>query len=156
MKILDAIAEVESWFLVHEEMGMPAYHVAPDGTETDVGARDMGFAPCDEPYVTVMSGGVIKEGRQPPIMFRDEARAVSWWLYAVEDYAETLAPRAEWKKLHFYWRQKPVWEITTFVAINQAELLQSRSVLSSMLTVGLGIITSRLLISKLNPDGKED
>lgn len=152
MMLDEAIAEVEGWFTVHTETGYPTEYTDSNGDFVKDGPRDLSRAPNGESYVTVTSGGLTSS--MASVFFASESRAVTWWLYAMEDYAETIAPREEWKKLHLYWRFRPEHESADYVALDQAALLQRQHGLS--LTVTLGTVYSRLVISKLKPDGKED
>ena len=152
MKASEAILEVESRFVVHHEVGEAIASYGDDGSEHDTGARNMSRAPCGEPYVTLCSGGVKKQGESNGVMFSDEARAWRWWYYAVLDYAETIAPENDWPNLHLYWRDKPAYETDEYVSLNQAQQLQRGEPLHN---VRLGYVYSRLLISKLRPDGTE-
>lgn len=155
MNMAEAIAHIESRFIVHEEIGyLTDYRDSNDKLVAD-GPRDWSRAPNGESYDVLTSGGLqVRAGEVSSIMFGDEGRAWQWWVWAVEDYAEEVAPRAEWAKLHLYWRTKPEWASTEYVALHQAELLGSHS--EAPLHVDLGLVYSRLLISKKNPDGKSD
>lgn len=153
--IADAIIEVEGRFIVHTEVGLAERYTDQRGKGFGTAeSRDMETAPNGESYETVVSGGQWSDGPMP-MMFHDESTAIQFWLYAVEDYAETIAPREEWSKLHLYWREKPVFERRTYVALDQAGMLRDRSRLASQLTIDVGIVWSRLRISKVDPDGQE-
>jgi hypothetical protein len=152
MKPADAILEVESRFIVHHEIGEEVVSRGDDGSEHPTGARNWSRAPCGEPYVVLTSGGVRKEHEPTGVMFSDEARAWRWWYYAVLDYAETVAPENDWPNLHLYWRQKPECSMEEYVSLQQAQALQRGDPLHN---VRMGYVYSRLLISKLRPDGTE-
>lgn len=152
MKAADAIASVEGKFIVHEEIGMPVTSYGTDDSEHETGARNWAYAPCGERYVAVCSGGIKKEGEPSAVMFGDEERAWQWWYYAVLDYAETIAPEADWPNLHLYWRNRPEWAADEYVSVNQASQLQRGY---PLMNHRLGYVYSRLLISKLRPDGTE-
>lgn len=154
MTLDEAIAEVEGWFQVHAEIGAPTEYTDSNGGFVQDGPRDLSLAPNGEPYIRVTSAGILTDWPSGGVFFGTEARAVTWWLYAIEDYAESIAPKDEWKNLHLYWRTRPIFETADYVATNQAELLQRQHGLDMMVT--LGVIYSRVLISKLNPEGKED
>ena len=155
MTLAEAVLDIESRFIVHREVGEPVAHYDQQDKAIDTGARDMSRAPCGEPYITVVSGGLKAQGDRIPIYFGTEVRAVEWWRYGVMDYAETIAPEAQWGGLHLYWREEPRFESAEYVAMSQATMLGKRSALSDDLTVTLGTVWSRLLITKLAPDGTE-
>lgn len=148
----EAILEIESKFIVHHEIGEPLISLDTDGKQHETGARNWSRAPCGEPYVSVWSSGVKAQGEPLPMMFGSESRAFRWWYYSVLDYAETIAPEEEFSKLHLYWRDKPQFELNEYVSLNQAQQLQSGL---SLLPVKLGSVYSRLLITRLRPDGTE-
>lgn len=147
------LADVEAKFIVHDEIGLPIMSIGDDGAEFDTGARNMGRAPTGESYVTVMSGGIRPEGNPVPVLFGDEDRAWRWWYYAVLDYAETIAPEADWQKLHLYWRDRPEFSFAEYITVDGAQRLQRGEPIFNQ---RLGTVFSRLLISKLRPDGTEE
>lgn len=152
MTIGELILNLESRFTVHHDVGVPALHYDQNDKASDSGARDMTRAPNGEKYVTVVSGGIKEPHDPPPVMFSEESPAVKWFLWAVEDIADELEPaRSEWKNLHLYWRDKPVWLTAEYVAIEQAKLLQEASPLADALALGLGYVWSRLLLSVKPP-----
>lgn len=151
MTLGEATLVINEMFVVHEEVGQEVISYDGNGKAYNTGARNMSVAPCGVPYVTVTSGGI--EGRFD-VMFSDEPRAIRWWIYAVEDYAETIAPRDQWLTLHLYWREGPEFTRHDYIALDQAGVLQAASL--APLTVSLGTVWSRLLITKLRPDGTEE
>lgn len=158
MTLAEAILQAESWFQVHHEVGCPEwYYDSNNQRVSDNTSVDMSRAPCGQTYVTLTSGG-LKDGAEPiPVWFADEERAASWWLFSVEDYAETLLPKDQWDKLHLYWRDQPEWRSVEFVAVDQAKLLREGNPLApDMMHAALGVVWSRLLITKMNPEGVEE
>lgn len=156
MTLADAIADIERRFVVHEEIGMPVMSFgATDDKEHDTGARDWSRAPTGERYVVIYSNGVRKDGvvGAPPVLFRDEAMAIRWWTYAVLDYAEEIAPEAEWAKLHLYWREKPEFELASYILGNAVDAYQSGRADRVSHTIDMGTVYSRLLISRDGPNG---
>lgn len=143
-----ALADVESKFIVHDEIGQPIMSYGTDDTAHDTGARDASKAPSGDAYITVMSGGLKAAGQPTPVLFADEDRAWRWWYYAVLDYAETIAPEAEWSSLHLYWRHRPEWSVDEYMSTNQAAVLQRGD---PLITYRLGSVYSRLVISKEGP-----
>lgn len=154
MTLAEAIAEIEAQFIVHHEIGAPTEYNDTTGKWVADGPRDWSCAPCGDKYLTVTSGGVKDQGAPMSAYFSSEGRATTWWVYSVEDYAETIAPKDQWSKLHLYWRDQPEYSEAEYVAMGQAELVRGSK--PHPLHVTLGSIFSRLVISKLNPDGKED
>jgi hypothetical protein len=152
MKPADAIFEIESRFIVHHETGCLIVSMGSDGSEHETGAVDWSKAPCGEPYVTLTSGGVKPPGEPSGVMFSDEDRAWRWWYYAALDYAETVAPEADWPNLHLYWRAKPKYSSDEYINLKQAGTLQRGEIL---LNLSLGYVYSRLLITRLRVDGSE-
>ena len=157
MTLAEAILTAESYFQVHREIGYaePFYKDGRpvEGAET----RDMTFAPCGQQYVTLTSGGIKDQRELMPMWFAEESRAVSYWLFSVEDYAESVAPRDDWKKLHLYWRDMPTWNPIEMVAVDQAALLaNSHPLHGEAMVMTAGVVWSRLLITKLRPDGTEE
>jgi hypothetical protein len=157
MSTAGVIATIEALFTVHDEAGFASHYRDSTGAIVSESVhRNMDMAPCGEPYVLLTSNGPAEEGdAQPDLFFGSEGTALSWWRYAVEDLAENIAPRDKWKSLHLYWRQKPEYVSTTYVAMDQAGLLGSRSPLAAFLTIDVGFVTSRLLITKLDPNGED-
>lgn len=148
----EALIEVQNRFIVHEEIGMPITSYGNDDSEHETGARNFSLAPTGERYVIVTSGGVKSESEPITVMFSNADRAWRWWYYAVLDYAETIAPEVDWPNLHLYWRMKPEFEADEYVSVKQAQRLQRGE---PLFNVRLGTVYSRLLISKLRPDGTE-
>ena len=151
MTLDEATLAVNEMFIVHEEVGEEVISVDGNNKRIPTGARDMSRAPCGERYITLTSGGWEDAYG---VMFHDEARAVRWWVYSVEDYAETIAPRDKWGKLHLYWREPPAFIREQYLALDQARILQGSSL--APLTVSLGTVRARLLITKLHPDGSQE
>lgn len=154
----EAVAKVNALFTVHEERGRPADWVDQNDKVVGHGARDMETAPNGEPYETLTSYGVgARLPEQALAMFQSEGLAVQWWFDEVCEWATEISKdRARWPRLHLYWRDKPVFHKTTFIAMNQAELLGTASPLAAVHNIDLGFVWSRLLISTVGPDGKED
>jgi hypothetical protein len=151
MTLDEATLTVNGMFTVHEEVGQEAISVDGNGKVFHTGAVNMSCAPCGERYITITSGGTEDAYG---VMFHDEPRAVRWWVYSVEDYAEVIAPREKWGKLHLYWREPPKFIREQYLALDQARILQGSS--QAPLTVSLGTVRARLLITKLRPDGTEE
>lgn len=156
MTLGEAILQVESWFNVHHDAGYQEVYTDQDGKVVGEGGRDMTCAPCGIPYLVLTSGGVWEHGDAPDVLFRNADRAASFWALEIEDYAETIGPRDTWSSLHLYWRTKPEFVAATYLLMDQAEMLRRASPMSGMLQVELGWVTSELVISKLDPDGKAE
>ena len=157
MTLAEAILQAESYFQVHHEAGAEEWFYKGDERVASATTRDMSRAPCGERYVTLTSGGVRDPGEPMAMWFADSGRAASYWLFSVEDYAESVAPKSEWPKLHLYWRSKPEWHSVEFVALDQAQLLgTAHPLLAEAMQMTAGVVWSRLLISKLRPDGTEE
>lgn len=146
------LADLESKFIVHEEVGQPITSYGTDDTAHDTGARDWSKAPSGDAYITVMSDGTKAAGEPTPVLFGDEERAWRWWYYAVLDYAETVAPEADWPKLHLYWRERPEFSFAEYITTDGAQRLQRGEPIFHQ---RLGTVSSRLVISKRGPDGTE-
>lgn len=148
MTLAEAVLTVERTFTVHQEAGLlvPSYK-GDEAIET--GARDMDFAPNGERYVTVTS-----MGDPPTRFFADESAAIYEWQLCVMDLAEEITKdRDRWKALHLYWRDRPSVSRHDYVGLGQPALLQVG--MGDILTLELVMVRSRLLISKVGPDGKE-
>lgn len=157
MILAKAIAHVERLFTVHDEIGRPAPWTDQDNKTVGEGAVDMTVAPNGEAYVSVSSFGVEAELPSWAIaMFQSESLAFQWWVDEVRDYASSVESDTDrWKQLHLYWRTKPEFHKATYLVMDQASLMQTASPLSAILQIDLGFVTSQMLISKTNPDGKE-
>ena len=153
----EAAAKVSLWFTTHETAGLSTDYVDQNDKVVGSGARDMSVAPNGEMYEVLTSYGV--DARLPEhalVLFQNEGLALQWWLDEVEAYAADVNPdRDNWKRLHLYWRDKPSFHKTTFLAMNQAELLQTASPLAAVHQLDMGFVWSRLLISRTGPDGEE-
>lgn len=149
----EAIAAVEALFTVHHEAGLEIpYRDQTGAVYGTASMRDMDLAPCGEPYVVVTSNGF--RGDAEDVFFCSDSMAMRWWKFAVEAYAESIAPQDEWKSLHLYWRDYPRFECATYLAADQAALLQTKSPLSACMHIDVGVVFSRMLITRTNPDGK--
>lgn len=156
MSIASVVLKLESMFTVHHEIGYAKPYRDSNGEIVgDWTHRDMERAPCGDKYITFTSHGIEGE-EEPRMFFVRESTALGYWQSQVEKFAENVAPMSEWNRLHLYWGAKPVFHKTTYIAANQAELLGTASPLGAYLVIEVGFISARLLISKLNPDGKED
>jgi hypothetical protein len=153
----EAVAKVESWFTVHDERGLPVDWIDQNDKFMGSGALDMETAPNGEAYQVMTSYGL---GARLPehalVLFQNEGLAVQWWIDEIEDYAASLiVARDQWKRLHLYWRDKPEFLTTTYLTMNQGELLRTASPLAAIVQIDLGFVYSRMLISTIGPDGKE-
>lgn len=154
MTLAEAIRAVDDMFTVHEEIGFPVSYTSQDGKHYADAPRDLTRAPCGQEYVTVSSFGI--EPADGGAMFRSEGLAVKWWMSEIEDYAASIwVERTLWNGLHLYWKTKPAWYSTTYLAMDQRGLLQTASPLASLLQLELGFVQAQLLISELGPDGKK-
>jgi hypothetical protein len=151
----DAILDIEDRFIVHLEMGRPVLSYDQNDKAIDTGVTDWTKAPNGERYIMVTSGG-WETATMRSIMFNDQGRAVYWWKWAVLDYAETVAAEDKWPKLHLYWRERPSFVSADYIALEQANLLASGNAAALPITIVLGTVTSRLLISRLAPDGRDE
>ena len=148
MTLAEAVEAIEAGFIVHEEAGYASPWTDQDGEIVADGARDMTLAPNGEPYITMTSYGDSLS--YLPALFASESLAVEWWRDEVMAYAAAVRGK------HLYWREKPRFCSATYLAMGQAELLQTQSPLAAILQIELGFVQAMLLISKLGPDGKED
>lgn len=165
MTLADAIRQVEALFTVHDEIGSPVNYEDQNGAATGQEYRDMKIAPCGQPYATVSSHGVNAElPGDVMVMFASQAIAIQWWVDEVKEWGRTitletageaLAPGSDFKALHLYWRTRPVFFSTTYLAMDQGGLMRSASPLSRVHQIDLGFVQAEMLISKLGPDGKE-
>jgi hypothetical protein len=156
--VAEAIAQVEALFTVHDEVGSPISYEDQEGKVVGEGPRDMRTAPCGEKYATVSSFGVdVELPEDASVMFTSAGLAAQWWIDEVQDWAATImSERTWWHQLHLYWRVKPAFVSTTYLAMDQGSLLRTQSPLASVLQIDLGFVTSEMLLSKIGPDGKED
>jgi hypothetical protein len=147
--LAEAISQVEAMFTVHAEIGAEQPYTDQNGDFVKDGPCDMSLAPCGEPYVTVTSHGVGEDAFDISAMFASQSLAVQWWFDEVVD----------WKKrtdaTHLYWRHEPEFFATTYLAMDQAGLFQTASPLKLVTAIELGWVQAEMLISKLDPDGKE-
>lgn len=152
----DAILKLEKLFQVHHEVGQPIDWTDQDDKVLGSEQRDPTLAPNGVPYVTVSSYGVDMDPATGPVLFRSERIAMSWWYDEVLDYAASVdSDKENWSRLHFYWCQKPEFYSADWLIMDQAHVLQTQSPLGAILTAELGFVQGRLLISKLDPNGKE-
>ena len=157
MGLSETIREIESWFKVDRgPPGLPVSYTDQGGKVVGDGPVDMECAPNGEVYVLLTSGGEVEAGRKVSLWFADESRAANHFGFAVEDYAETVAPRDQWGSLYLYWRDLPRFESASYIAIDQAGLLQRQSLLAAHFNLELGYVWARLLISKTGAAGKEE
>lgn len=140
MTLEEAIADFESGFTVHDQVGCDA------GAEYE-GPRDMSRAPTRERYVTLTSGGLKAESDPVPSWFASEQDAVDFWLMEAKHYARDRGAQ-------LYWREKPEVVATTFLNVNQAAAIQDQR-LRNTLSVELHFVWCRLVVSKKDPSGRE-
>jgi hypothetical protein len=145
--LAEAISQAEERFTVHNEIGMAVDYVDQDGRYRGDGPRDMMLAPCGEPYVTLTSFGSGEPLATAPVLFGSEGLAAQWWLDEFRDYA------AEVEGTHLYWRSKPEFVSTTYLAMDQGSLLRTQSPLAEIMQIDLGFVTARLVISEKGPEG---
>jgi len=118
----EAIAAFEKDFTVVSVAGFP---------DVDLDGRfDMDRAPSGARYVEVRSG-----------WFESEDEGAEGWLREAWRYAEDRGGSV------LYWREQPTWHSAEFIAVNQAALLNDR-VLRSAISLRLGVVYSRLLVSQ--------
>lgn len=150
------IRKIEALFTAHDAAGYPTTWTDQDGKIVGEGANDMTLAPNGEPYVSLSSFGIDAPFPDVDVMFASGALAMRWWADEVEDYARDIeTDREKWSALHLYWRSKPVFHASTYLAMDQGGLMRSRSPLAQVMQIELGFVTSEMLISKIGPDGKE-
>jgi len=156
--ISEAVRKIEARFIVHEEVGMAFAYEDQDGRFRADGPRDMTLAPSGEPYAVVSSFGVNADlPDDAMVMFSNSGLALQWWVDEVHEYARTLESDEEkWPTLHLYWRVKPFYHSTTYLAMDAGSLLRTQSPLGVILQIDLGFVQSEMLISKRGPDGKEN
>lgn len=140
MKLAEAIAAFEAKFVVHGEVGLP-------NADYD-GPVDPSRAPTGEPYVVLVSSGPKADGERPRFLYTSEADAVADWLHYANEYAEGAGR-------HLYWRRRPEIVSHDFVPIQQAAALRDER-LRDCLTLPLCYVYSRLVVSRMRPDGTED
>jgi len=153
----EAVRKIDAMFTVcREPAGYPTFYLDQNDKEMGDGPRDMEIAPCGEPYVMVSSFGVDADLKTDAfVMFASESLALRWFVDEIEDYAASIiSDRAGWKSLHLYWRTEPKWFSTTYIVMDQAGLLQTKSPLSALMNVDLGFVQASLLITKTDPNGK--
>lgn len=155
MSLAEYAQSLERIFQVHHEIGLPMDHVRSDGERIDAGGRDWSKSPCGEPYITLTSGGEKDPGTANAVLFAAESVAASWFKFALEDYAASVAPKNDWGTLHLYWRTQPEWNEAEFIARDQASLVGTEGALAADLYTTLGTVYSRLVISTKGPDGRE-
>ena len=157
MILAAAISNVETLFTVHEEVGFAVDYKDQDGKPVGDAPPDMTRAPCGKKYVTVTSFGVSPDLPDDALaMFSVSGMAMQWWFDEVREYARSIeSDEKKWPSLHLYWKSKPAWHSTTYLAMDQGELLRTASPLRGILQIDLGFVQSEMLISKLGPDGKE-
>ena len=157
MTLAEAIAAIEGAFTVHEEQGLPLDYEDQNGASRGAGPRDMTLAPNGEPYATVTSYGVNAElPEDVPAMFAAQGPAVEWW------YDEVMAWRGRVvgdddpePQVHLFWRSRPAFFSTTYLAMDQGGLLRTASPLASVLQIDLGFVASELLVTRVGPNEKE-
>ena len=88
-------------------------------------------------------------------LFVNQGLAVQWWFDEVKEWGKEVAAGGHMEDLHLYWRLKPAFHSTTYLAMDQGGLMRTQSPLARILQIDLGFVTSEFLISKLGPDGKE-
>lgn len=141
MTITEAVAALESECIVHDVAGFAV------GDYT--GPLDMTRAPNGEKYLWLTSGGMKKYGEPVATWFADDDEAVAWWK------AEAMHYRAKHTTTpHLYWLRKPDLVHASFVNIAQHLAIQDDRLRES-LSVELRYVSSWLLLSAKDPDGKE-
>lgn len=149
MTLAEAIREVEALFTVHREVGLPTPYENQDGRAIGDGPRDMRRAPNGELYETVTSFGFDENLAKASAFFVSEGLAVQWWYDEIAECQRMTGAR------HLYWCVEPTFVSATYLAMDQAELLRTQSPMAALPQIELGFVTSKLLISKVGPDGKE-
>lgn len=157
MMISEAIRKIEALFTVHDEAGSPVDYEDSNGKFVADGPRNMALAPCGKKYAVVTSFGVDADLPEDAfVMFGTSGLALQWWYDEVREYARSIeTDEDKWSSLHLYWRLKPVYHSTTYLAMDQGSLLRTQSPLARILQIDLGFVESQMLITKLGPDGKE-
>lgn len=150
MTLVEAIGRVEAMFIVHYEAGCPVPYENQDGRAIGDGPRDMTLAPNGEPYLTVSSYGIEELLEDAPVFFASEDLAAEWWFDEVKAWQEHSGAT------HLYWRTQPAFVSGTYLAMDQGHLLRSQNPLAALPQVTLGFVTASMLISRRNPEGKED
>ena len=130
----------ETGLIAHPEVGKPV-------GDYD-GPRNMDQAPTGEPYVEVTSDGVWDAGASIPGWYSSKTFALELWSEAARAYAKT-------RGRHLYWRDKPRWVEAEFIPVDQVAALND-PVLRRVTVIKVGFIYSRLLVSTMDPTGKED
>jgi hypothetical protein len=153
----EAVSKINATFTVHEERGIATGWTDQNDKVMGMGARDMDTAPNGEPYEVVTSYGLgARLPKDALVMFQSESLAVRWWFDEVEDWASSLrSGREYWKRLNLYWRDKPTFHTTTYLAMDQGGLFRTSSPLAASHQIDLGFVWSRLLISTIGPNGEE-
>lgn len=153
----EASAAIDALFTVHQTPGYVLSFENQYGKETGDHGLDLDRAPCGDKYVVVTSVGLLdKTTRSPAALFGSVPLAMRWLVDEIKDYAETVEPdRSRWHALHLYWRDQPKFTSTDYIAMDQSGLVQTRSIMTSFMATTLGVAHARLLISKMDPDGKE-
>ena len=153
----EAVTRAESMFTVHADVGLADGWTDQNGKVLNLTSRDMECAPNGEPYEVLTSYGL---GAQLPrhalVMFQNEGLGVQWWLDEVEAWAADLRKdRDTWKKINLYWRDKPVFIGTTYIAMDQGGLARTASPLAAIPQIDLGFVWSRMLLSVIGPNGED-
>lgn len=153
MMLTDAVAKIEALFTVHEEVGEAIRYQDQDGKSMGDGPRDMTKAPNGKRYVRVSSFGVDADLPDDAlVMFGSSGLAYQWWLDEVREYARGIEEDEDkWADLHLYWRVKPTWHSSMYLAMDQGDLMRTASPLARILQIDLGFVESEMLISKKEP-----
>ena len=150
MTASEAIDAAEALFAnVHREVGYPTPYENQAGKAIGDGPRDMTCAPNGEAYDIITSFGNDERLAHAPVLFVSEGLAMQWWFDEVRDYQQATGAR------HLYWCQEPKFVSATFLTMDQGGLMRTQNPLAEIPQIDLGFVTSKLLISKLGPDGKE-
>lgn len=146
----EAIEAAEALFAnVHRDVGLPTPYENQDGKAIGDGPRDMTCAPNGEPYDIVSSFGWDEKLTRVPVLFASQGLAFQWWYDEIRDYQQATGAQ------HLYWSQEPAFVSATFIAMDQGGLMRTQNPLAELPQVELGFVTSKLVISKIGPDGKE-
>ena len=140
MTLEEAVAAFEADFTVSPLVGYPRLDEA--------GRVDLHRAPTGEPYIRLTSGGINGDGEPQQAWFSSEDRCALEWLRQAWIYAEMRGGKT------LYWRRPPQYHEAEFVAVDQAALINDLD-MRNAITIKIGTIYSRLLISKTDETGKD-
>jgi hypothetical protein len=155
----ETLLRLERLFQVHGQVGLDTPYTDQRDKVVGSGPRDPDFAPCGEPYVKITSFGQDPDlPADANVMFQSHGIAISWWIDEVHEYATRVKGDGSWtedESLHLYWRVMPEFHCATYLLMDQAGAVRTRSPLAAMPQIELGFVQCEMLISKLGPDGKE-